>query len=114
MLEDARFDLRTLDFRALTPEQWSVLKARLIEQARQNRNAELRTAAGKVFAGPERLLRVVLRAVARSQRAIVTARRRKAAVAALSALDDRSLRDIGLRRGEIFSAVHRTDGGRHR
>src|SRR5262245_48045819 len=114
MLEDVKIDLQTLDFRALTPDQWSILKDRLIEQARERRNAELRATAGKVFAGPERLLRVVLRAAARARRAIVTARRRKAAVAALSALDDRSLRDIGLRRGEIFSAVHRSDGGRRR
>ena len=103
MLEDVKFDLQTLDFRALTPEQWADLKNRLIEQARQNRNAELRDAAAKIFAGPERLLR-----------AFLAARRRKAAVAALSALDDRSLRDIGLRRGEIFSAVYRRQSGRQR
>ena len=41
-------------------------------------------------------------------------RRRKAAFTALSALDDRALRDIGLRRGEIFSAVYRPDSGRRR
>ena len=99
MLEDAKFDLSAIDFRALTPEQWSTLRNRLIEQARDRRNAELRAAIGKVFAGPERLLRMVVRG-------FLIARRRKAAVAALSALDDRSLRDIGLRRGEILSAVY--------
>ena len=112
MLEDVKFDLQTLDYRALTPEQWAALKARLIEQARRNRNADLRATAGKIFAGPERLLRVGLRVFARARRAVLAARRRRAAVAALSALDDRSLRDIGIRRGEIFSAVHQTGGGR--
>jgi hypothetical protein len=56
MLEDIKFDLQTLDVRALTPIQWSALKNQLIEQARQNRNAELRKAMAHVFAGPERLL----------------------------------------------------------
>jgi uncharacterized protein YjiS (DUF1127 family) len=105
MLEDVKFELSTLDFRALTPEQWSRLKDRLIEQARERRNAELRVAIGKVLAGPERLLRMAVRA-------FLVARRRKAAVSALSALDDRSLRDIGLRRGEIVSAVYRTGEAR--
>jgi uncharacterized protein YjiS (DUF1127 family) len=105
MLEDVKFDPSTLDFRALTPEQWSELKDRLIEQARRQRNAELRAAIGKVLAGPERLLRVAVRT-------FLIARRRKAAVAALSALDDRSLRDIGLRRGEIVSAVYRNGNAR--
>jgi uncharacterized protein YjiS (DUF1127 family) len=41
-------------------------------------------------------------------------RRRKAAFTALSALDDRALRDIGLRRREIFSAVYRPESGRRR
>jgi hypothetical protein len=66
MFEDTKFDLRTLDFRALTPTQWSTLKNQLIEQARQNRNAELRKAAAYAFAGPERLLRAIARAVAPS------------------------------------------------
>jgi uncharacterized protein YjiS (DUF1127 family) len=101
MLEDGKFDLSAIDVRALTPEQWSVLRSRLIEQARLRRNAELRAAIARVFAWPERLVAAILRA-----------HRRRAAVAALSALDDRSLRDIGLRRGEIFSAVHRTEAGR--
>jgi hypothetical protein len=73
MLEDVKFDLRTIDFRALTPDQWTTLKNRLIEQALERRNAELRATAGKVFAGPEQLLRIVLRALARAQRAIFSA-----------------------------------------
>jgi uncharacterized protein YjiS (DUF1127 family) len=114
MFEDTKFDLRTLDFRALTPTQWSTLKNQLIEQARQNRNAELRKAAAYAFAGPERLLRAIARAVARQRRAFLISRRRKAAFAALSALDDRALNDIGLRRGEIFSVVYRPNAGRRR
>ena len=112
MSEDARFVLQTLDYRALTPTQWSALRNQLIEQARQNRNAELRKAMAYVFAGPERLLRAISRAVARQWRTFLISRRRKAAFAALSALDDRSLNDIGLRRGEIFSVVYRSDARR--
>jgi uncharacterized protein YjiS (DUF1127 family) len=107
MREHVKINLQSFDFRALSPEQWLTLKNRLIEQAREQRNAELRAAIGQVVAGPERLLRMAVRA-------FVTARRRKAAVAALSALDDRSLRDIGLRRGEILSAVYRTGAARRR
>jgi uncharacterized protein YjiS (DUF1127 family) len=112
MLEDAKFDLRAIDVRALSPEQWSVLKSRLIEQARQRRNAELRAAIGRVFAGPEKLLGMTSRAFRRSWRALLIARQRRAAVTALSELDDRSLRDIGLRRGEILSAVYQPKSAR--
>jgi uncharacterized protein YjiS (DUF1127 family) len=114
MSEDTKFDLRTLDFRSLTPTEWSALKNQLIEQARQKRNAELRKAMAHLFAGPERVLSAVSRAFIRARRAFLVSRRRKAAFAALSALDDRALRDIGLRRSEIFSAVYRSDSGRRR
>ena len=114
MLEDIKFDLQTLDYRALTPTDWSALKNQLIEQARQNRNAELRKAMAHVFAGPERLLEAFSRGFIRRKQAFLMSRRRKAAFTALSALDDRALRDIGLRRGEIFSAVYRPDSGRRR
>ena len=114
MLEDIKFDLQTLDYRALTPTDWSALKNQLIEQARQNRNAELRKAAAHMFAGPEQLLGAISRAFIRSKHAFRMSCRRKAAFTALSALDDRALRDIGLRRGEIFSAVYRPDSGRRR
>ena len=114
MLEDIKFDLQTLDFRALTPTQWSALKAQLIEQARQNRNAELRKATALRFDWPERVLSAVSRAFIRRMRAFVISRWRRAAFTALSALDDRALHDIGLRRGEIFSAVYRPQSGRRR
>jgi uncharacterized protein YjiS (DUF1127 family) len=114
MLNDVNFDLHSLDFRALTPEQWSVLKSRVIEQARQQRNAEIRAAAARMFAWPERLLGVTLRAFRRSWHALLVARRRRADFTALSALDDRSLRDIGLRRSEIFYAVYGAEAGRRR
>jgi len=113
MLEDAKFDLSTIDVRALTPDQWSALKNRLIEQARRRRNAEIRAAIGHVFAGPEKFLGVISHAFKRSWRALLVARQRRAAVTALSALDDRSLRDIGLRRSEILSAVYRPRPTRH-
>ena len=61
MLEDTKFDLRTLDFRSLTPTEWSALKNQLIEQARQKRNAELRKAMAYLFAGPERALGALAR-----------------------------------------------------
>jgi len=114
MREDTRFDLRTLDVRALTPIQWSALRNRLIEQARRNRNAELRKAMAHLFAGPERALSALSRGFIRHKHAFLMSRRRKAAFTALSALDDRALRDIGLRRGEIFSAVYQPDSGRRR
>lgn len=44
--------------------------------------------------------------------AVVMARRRRATIAALQALDDRTLRDIGIDRSEITSLV--VDGSDHR
>jgi hypothetical protein len=38
MLEDIKFDLQTLDYRALGESQWGELKARLERRARAERN----------------------------------------------------------------------------
>ena len=74
MLEDVKFDLQTVDFRAMTPEQWSALKNRLIAQAREHRNADLRAAAGRIFVVPEWLRRALLRVAVRGRRAFPIAR----------------------------------------
>lgn len=80
MLEDVKFELSTLDFRALTPEQWSVLKSRLIEQARRHRNTEIRGSMARAFASPQPLLGSKSRAFRRLRHALAIARRRSAAL----------------------------------
>ena len=56
----------------------------------------------------------VLFMIAREWRSLRLAHRRRVAVAQLGALDDRMLRDIGLRRSEIVSAVYRLSLARRR
>jgi uncharacterized protein YjiS (DUF1127 family) len=53
-------------------------------------------------------------ALAREWRAYETAHLRRVAAIRLGALDDRGLKDIGLRRCEIDSAVYRHDPGSFR
>jgi uncharacterized protein YjiS (DUF1127 family) len=125
MLDDIRFDLQTLDFRALTHSQWADLKQQLIARAHHERNQVIRESIGEtscwlgrtLVAVEDRAARFtahVLFVIAREWRAFRLAHRRRVAVAKLGALDDRMLRDIGLRRGEIVSVVYRLGRARRR
>ena len=125
MLEDIKIDLRTLDFRGLTPSQWADLKHRLVARARHDRNQVIRETIGAtscrlgrmLVAAEDRAARFtanVLFVIAREWRSLRLAHRRRVAVAQLGALDDRMLRDIGLRRSEIVSAVYRLSLARRR
>jgi uncharacterized protein YjiS (DUF1127 family) len=103
------FDFETMDYRSLTPEQVGRLHREVMAAARAER---------------VRLAKVVVRWLAtRLPRAIATWAReqwrtyrrwrdRRAAAAELHRLTDYELRDIGLRRSEIYAAVnglHRDD-----
>jgi uncharacterized protein YjiS (DUF1127 family) len=125
MLEDIKADLRTLDFRGLTPSQWADLKRRLVERAHDERNQMIRETIsaiscwlGRTLVAVEdraaRFTAQVLFVIAREWRSLLLAYRRRVAVAQLGALDDRMLRDIGLRRSEIVSAVYRLNHARRR
>ena len=105
-------DFARFDARKLTPEQWERLQRGLLLRAHAARAQALRDLPGGVV----RWLRAVAsggRDVVRllAERAAATAavagtptsirRERRAAIRELGALDDRSLKDLGLHRSEI-------------
>jgi len=96
------------DNRRLTPEQWAELSHRVAREAHVARAQSLRTSLRALF-GFLRRPGVPARLVAAAARGWWTAygtwRERRRAVRALGALDDRSLKDMGLHRSEIESAV---------
>jgi uncharacterized protein YjiS (DUF1127 family) len=96
------------DNRRLTPEQWAELSHRVAREAHAARAQSLRTSLRALF-GFLRRPGVPARLVAAAAREWWTAygtwRERRRAVRALGALDDRSLKDMGLHRSEIESAV---------
>ena len=96
------------DNRRLTPEQWAELLHCVAREAHAARAQSLRTSLRALF-GFLRRPGVPARLVAAAARGWWTAygtwRERRRAVRALGALDDRSLKDMGLHRSEIESAV---------
>ena len=96
------------DNRRLTPEQWAELSHRVAREAHAARAQSLRTSLRALF-GFLRRPGVPARLVAAAAREWWTAygtwRERRRAVRALGALDDRSLKDMGLHRSEIESVV---------
>jgi uncharacterized protein YjiS (DUF1127 family) len=117
MLEDIKFDLQTLDYRALNPSQWAELKDRLERRAHWQRNQAISAMVSNARSELARTLRIHLglwvgrlgSAFARHWQLYMTTHRRRLAVRQLSALNDRQLKDMGLRRCEIYSAVYRHD-----
>jgi uncharacterized protein YjiS (DUF1127 family) len=123
MLEDIKFDLQTLDYRAINASQWSELKSRLERCARYERNQaiavhvaharhRLSRFASNVKARFSSSAERIGRALARKWEAHVIAQQRRNAVSQLNALGDLDLKDMGLRRCEIYSAVYRQDPSR--
>jgi len=96
------------DNRQLTPEQWAELLHCVAREAHAARAQSLRTSLRALF-GFLRRPGVPARLVAAAARGWWTAygtwRERRRAVRALGALHDRSLKDMGLHRSEIESAV---------
>jgi uncharacterized protein YjiS (DUF1127 family) len=96
------------DHRRLTPEQWAELSHRVAREAHAARAQCLRTSLRALF-GVLRRPGVPTGLVAAAAREWWTAYgtwlERRRAVRALGALDDRSLKDMGLHRSEIEAAV---------
>ena len=114
MLDDARLDLQTLDFRALGEREWAELKARLEWRARAERSGAMRAMAAAAFAELCRWIGRLTDTVTREWQTSRADQPRRAAVQQLNSLDDGDLKDIGLRRCEIYTAVYRHDARRVR
>src|SRR5262249_21684790 len=102
-------ELAAVGPRRLTPEQQSERRQRLIRRAQAARGQALRDIAGGVL----KMLRAAGRGLIDAGRywwnAWKLRRQRRAAIRELNALDDHMLRDMGLGRSEIESAVGDVD-----
>jgi uncharacterized protein YjiS (DUF1127 family) len=99
-------------YNGLAPGEWDKARARIIRRAEAARAQALRDLAGVVL----RPLRIAAWAVAATAgswwRAYALRRERNAAVRELRALDDRTLKDIGISRCEIDWVVDGQDDTR--
>jgi uncharacterized protein YjiS (DUF1127 family) len=100
------FDITGFDDQPLSPQQRGALVQRVIREARADRARAIR---GAVRSLPARLWRAVTAtgsAIARLGRAFADRRRHGRQMAELQGLTDYELKDIGLRRSEIYWVVH--------
>ena len=102
-----RIDERTswTESQRLSPEEWDLLKRHVIEQAQDARGQAFRDLAVGVLSRSQAAARGALDAVRKRWRAYRLWHERRAAIRALGALDDRMLKDIGLGRSEIATAI---------
>jgi uncharacterized protein YjiS (DUF1127 family) len=105
-------DENAFNYNGLTPEQWERARQRIVRRAEAARAQALRDLAGAVL----RPLRTAAWAVAATAgkwwHAYALRRERNAAVWELRALDDRTLKDIGINRSEIEWVVDGHDDTR--
>jgi hemoglobin-like flavoprotein/uncharacterized protein YjiS (DUF1127 family) len=99
------FELYSMDVRRLTPAQWETLHKDVVRRGREERARVMRAMVAGLGAAAKR----VGAAIARQWTAYLAAWRRRRAVFELNGLDDRELKDIGLRRCEIYTAVYGED-----
>jgi uncharacterized protein YjiS (DUF1127 family) len=113
------------DYRSLTPEQWQRARQQILCGAQAARAQALRdlvgggvrslqAAAGRGAAILRPFAKAAVAAAGKWQRAYAIRRERNAAVRELRALDDRTLRDIGVNRCEIEWVVRGRDATRLR
>jgi uncharacterized protein YjiS (DUF1127 family) len=112
MAHHSEFDFSQFDFHAQTPERQRIVVRTVIRQAHADRAEEIAALARAGWQGISRIAAYAWRAgrflgqtggtVAMTLwRGYRERRQRRIAAAQLHAMDDRALRDIGLRRGEI-------------
>ena len=98
----------------LTYEQWERRKQQIIRRAEAARGQALRGLVGAVLRGLRTAAWAVAATAGKWWRAYALRRERSAAVRELHALDDRTLKDIGITRGEIEWVVDGEDATRLR
>jgi len=114
-----------IDYRALIPDEWQRERQRILTCAQAARAGALRELGGAllhpwqaVLAGATatlaELTAIVVATAGKGWRAYARWRERRAAVQELHALDDRTLRDIGISRSEIDWVVSSTEAARLR
>jgi len=107
-------DKNTFYYNGLTPDEWVKARQRIIRRAEAARARALRDLAGAVLRPVQTLATAVAAVAGKWWRAYIRRRERNAAVRELHALDDRTLKDIGINRSEIESVVDRRDDTRLR
>jgi uncharacterized protein YjiS (DUF1127 family) len=96
----------------LTPEEWERARQRIIGRAQAARARALRDLAAAVLRPLQTLATAVAATAAKWWRVYALRRERNAAVRELRALDDRTLKDIGINRSEIEWVVDGHDDTR--
>jgi uncharacterized protein YjiS (DUF1127 family) len=107
-------DENTFYYNGLTPDEWVKARQRIIRRAEAARARALRHLAGAVLRLVQTPATAVAAVAGKWWRAYLRRRERNAAVRELRALDDRTLKDIGINRSEIESVVDRRDDTRLR
>ena len=109
MLEDIKFDLQTIDYRALSASQWTELKNRLEHRARRERYHAINAMADDAYGALSRFVLTVkiwvglwagylVSTLGREWRTYARAHRRRLAMNQFNALNHNRPKDIRLRR----------------
>ena len=101
----SEIDVRALNTRKLTPEEWEQVTQRIIARARDARARDVRAAVDWIATALRTMATAAWDLARQWWHAWALRRARKAAIRELHALDDRTLKDIGLGRSEIESAI---------
>ena len=105
---------RSFVFNELTYDQWERRKQQIIRRAEVARARALRGLVDAVLRGLRTAAGAVAATAGKWWRAYALRRERNAAVRELHALDDRTLKDIGINRSEIWWVVGGQDDTRLR
>jgi len=114
MLDGNGLDFKTMDYRALTPAQWVAFKEGIIRDARLNRSKVLAALINRALHAIGAVTAASGAQIAAIWTGYAAWRVARSDFAALSALDDCTLKDIGIARSEIESIVRKpNDPTRH-
>lgn len=105
---------RFFDINELTYDRWERRKRQIVRRAEAARAQALRGLVGAVLRGLRTAAWAVAATAGKWWRAYALRRERNAAVRELHALDDRTLKDIGINRSEIEWVVDGEDATRLR